>query len=94
MRMPEAARCRRVRRGRDGSARPSRASLWWLLGPFALYVLALPLYNRVEPIVLGLPFFLFWMLLATLLTPGCVWLAARGDPLWGADREARRRERR
>jgi hypothetical protein len=91
--MPEAARYRRVLR-RRGSARASRASLWWLSGPFLLYVLALPLYNRVEPIVLGLPFFLFWMLLATVLTPGCVWLAARGDPLWQADREARRRERR
>ena len=93
MRMSEAARYRRVRCGR-GSARPSRTSLWWLFGPFVLYVPALPLYNRVEPIVLGLPFFLFWMLVATLLTPGCIWLAARGDPLWRADCEARRRERR
>lgn len=71
--------------------RASRASLWWLLGPFVLYVVALPLYNRVEPIVLGMPFFVFWMLLATLLTPVCVWLAARRDPLWLADRESSRR---
>lgn len=69
-----------------------RKSLWWLLGPIVLYVVALPLYNRIEPIVLGLPFFMFWMLLATLLTPACVWLAARRDPLWRADRDRRRGE--
>ncbi|KEI43140.1 DUF3311 domain-containing protein [Saccharopolyspora rectivirgula] len=64
----------------------NRKSLWWLLGPVVLYICALPLYNRIEPIVLGLPFFMFWMLLATLLTPGFIWLAARKDPVWLADR--------
>ncbi len=64
-----------------------RRSLWWLLGPVVLYVLALPLYNRVEPVILGLPFFMAWTLLATVLTPGCVWLAARKDPLFRADRD-------
>lgn len=67
-----------------------RKSLWWLLGPVLLYLVALPLYNRVEPVVLGLPFFMFWTLLATLLTPACIWLAARKDPLWRADRERER----
>lgn len=62
-----------------------RKSLWWLMGPVVLYVLALPLYNRIEPVVLGLPFFMAWILLATLLTPLCIWLAARKDPLWNAD---------
>ncbi|GAA4886131.1 MULTISPECIES: DUF3311 domain-containing protein [Saccharopolyspora] len=65
----------------------NRRSLWWLLGPVVLYVVALPLYNRIEPVILGLPFFMFWTLLATLLTPGFIWLAARKDPLWIADRE-------
>ncbi|MER7009965.1 DUF3311 domain-containing protein [Saccharopolyspora sp. NPDC000359] len=67
-----------------------RKSLWWLMGPVLLYLVALPLYNRVEPVVLGLPFFMFWMLLATLLTPACIWLAARKDPLWRADRDIER----
>ncbi|MBB5155269.1 DUF3311 domain-containing protein [Saccharopolyspora phatthalungensis] len=69
-----------------------RKSLWWLFGPVVLYVLALPLYNRIDPVVLGLPFFMFWTLLATLLTPACIWLAARKDPLWRADRERGRRD--
>ena len=64
-----------------------RRSLWWLLGPVVLYLVALPLYNRVEPTVLGLPLFMFWTLIATLLTPGCIWLAARKDPLWRDSRE-------
>lgn len=67
-----------------------RRSLWWLLGPVVLYVLALPLYNRVEPVVLGLPFFMAWMLLATVLTPVFIWLAARKDPLFQADRDRKR----
>lgn len=62
-----------------------RRSLWWLLGPPVLYLVALPLYNRVEPVIVGLPFFMAWTLFATLLTPVCIWLAARGDPLWKAD---------
>lgn len=64
-----------------------RKSLWWLFGPIVLYVLALPLYNRIEPVILGLPFFMAWMLLATVSTPLCIWLAARRDPLWRADQE-------
>ncbi|MFI0469336.1 DUF3311 domain-containing protein [Saccharopolyspora sp. 5N102] len=67
-----------------------RKSLWWLLGPVVLYLLALPLYNRIEPVVLGLPFFMFWTLIATLLTPACIWLAARKDPLWRSDRRRTR----
>ncbi len=69
-----------------------RRSLWWLLGPVVLYILALPLYNRIEPVILGLPFFMAWTLLATILTPVCVWLAARNDPLFQADRKRDRSE--
>jgi hypothetical protein len=36
-----------------------------------------------------MPFLLFWLLLATLLAPVFVRLAAKGDPVWAA---ARRRE--
>jgi hypothetical protein len=70
----------------------NRSSLLWLLAPFILYIGALPWVNRVHPLVLGMPFFLFWMLLATLLTPLTIYLAARGDPAWQADREGADRE--
>ncbi|WP_223840425.1 DUF3311 domain-containing protein [Saccharopolyspora pogona] len=44
----------------------------------------------MEPVFLGLPFFIFWTFLATLLTPACIWLAARKDPLWRSNRDRRR----
>ena len=56
-----------------------RPHLLWLLGPFVLFLGAVPLVNRVDPTVAGLPFLAFWMLLATLATPALVWLAYRGD---------------
>ncbi|WP_343245137.1 DUF3311 domain-containing protein [Streptomyces sp. SID14478] len=56
-----------------------RPHLLWLLVPFVLYIGALPFVNRVEPVVLGLPFLFLWLLAATLLTPVAVWLTWRGD---------------
>ncbi|MBH1932858.1 DUF3311 domain-containing protein [Streptomyces sp. AV19] len=56
-----------------------RPALLWLLAPYALYLGALPLVDRVHPTVLGLPFLFFWLLLATLLTPVAVLLARRAD---------------
>lgn len=42
-----------------------------LLGaiPFLTLVFALPLVNRIEPVIFGLPFLLFWMLCWVALTP-------------------------
>jgi hypothetical protein len=37
--------------------------------PFITLVFALPLVNRIEPIILGLPFLLFWILSWVVLTP-------------------------
>ncbi|MCX5200965.1 DUF3311 domain-containing protein [Streptomyces sp. NBC_00237] len=56
-----------------------RPHLLWLGVPYVLYLGALPLVNRVEPVVLGLPFLFVWLLGATLLTPLAVWLTWRGD---------------
>ena len=33
------------------------------------------LWDRIHPMVLGLPFNLFWIMLWTLLTPVCLWRA-------------------
>ena len=48
-----------------------------LLGavPFLTLVLALPFVNRVEPMVFGLPFVLFWILLWVALTPVSLFFA-------------------
>jgi hypothetical protein len=36
-----------------------------------------PLWDRVRPLMLGLPFNLFWLILWMLLTPCCMWGAYR-----------------
>ena len=41
--------------------RPSRASLLIALIPFAAMCFSVSLWDRVEPMVLGLPFNLFWL---------------------------------
>ncbi|MFJ7269760.1 DUF3311 domain-containing protein [Streptomyces sp. NPDC099050] len=47
--------------------------------PFVLFVGVLPLANRVEPALGGVPFLFLWFVGATLLTPLAVWLTWRGD---------------
>jgi hypothetical protein len=66
-----------------------RRSLLWLIVPFALFVGALPVANRVDPVILGLPFLAFWVLLSVILSPLAIWLAARHDPLFAADEPER-----
>ena len=43
--------------------------------PFIMLVLALPLVNRINPIILGLPFILFWIFFWIVLTPGFLYVA-------------------
>jgi hypothetical protein len=62
-----------------------RRSLLWLTVPFLLFVLAIPLANRADPVILGLPFLFFWALLSVLLSPLAIWLATRGDPYFARD---------
>ena len=45
--------------------------------PFVTLVFALPLVNRIHPIILGLPFLLFWILLWVALTPLILFIADR-----------------
>jgi hypothetical protein len=66
-----------------------RRSLLWLIVPFALFVFALPLANRIDPVIFGLPFLAFWVLLSVILSPLAIWLASRGDPLFAADEPER-----
>lgn len=43
--------------------------------PFITLVFALPLVNRIEPIILGLPFLLFWIISWVVLTPLILFVA-------------------
>lgn len=43
--------------------------------PFIALVLMLPLVNTINPVILGLPFILFWIFLWVLATPGLLYIA-------------------
>jgi Protein of unknown function (DUF3311) len=52
---------------------PSRGALLFGLIPFATMCFLVPLWDRVEPMVLGLPFNLFWLISWIVLSPVCLW---------------------
>ena len=72
-----------------------RRSLWLLLVPFVVFLVALPFVNHIHPLIFGVPFFTIWMLVGVVCTPVAVWLAARYDPLYGGSpsNETAERER-
>jgi len=53
----------------------TRLALIFATIPFLTLVFALPFVNRIEPVILGLPFVLFWILLWVVLTPAVLWAA-------------------
>jgi len=57
--------------------RPSPGAILLGLIPFAATCFSVSLWDRVYPIVLGLPFNFFWLISWLLLTPVCMWGAYR-----------------
>jgi hypothetical protein len=57
--------------------RPSLGSILLGLIPFAGSCFSVSLWDRVYPMVLGIPFNLFWLISWLLLTPLCMWGAYR-----------------
>jgi len=45
--------------------------------PFVLTLGAIPFANRIDPIILGLPFLHFWLLVGMIITPICTYLIYR-----------------
>ncbi|MGA2989005.1 MAG: DUF3311 domain-containing protein [Candidatus Korobacteraceae bacterium] len=58
--------------------KPSLGSLLVGLIPFVAICFTVSLWDRVDPMVLGLPFNLFWLILWIVITPPIMW--------WGAYR--------
>jgi hypothetical protein len=50
------------------------------LPPFIGMLVLVPLVNRTEPFVLGLPFLLFWVVLWVILTSVCMTIVYFIDP--------------
>jgi hypothetical protein len=57
--------------------RPSIGAMILGLIPFAAMCFSVPAWDRVHPIVFGLPFNLFWLLAWIVLTSACMWGAHR-----------------
>jgi len=57
--------------------RPSLGSILLGLIPFAGACFSVSLWDRVYPVILGLPFNFFWLISWILLTPLCMWGAYR-----------------
>lgn len=57
--------------------RPSLKSILLGLIPFAAVCFSVPLWDRIEPMMLGLPFNLFWLISWILVTPLFMWAAYR-----------------
>ncbi len=59
------------------TVRPSLAAIIVGLIPWMAICFSVVLWDRVEPMVLGLPFNLFWLVLWIVLTPVVMWAACR-----------------
>jgi hypothetical protein len=70
--------------------KPSVAALLLALVPFVAMCFTVSLWDRIEPMPLGIPFNLFWLICWIILTPLCMWGAYRveaaRDARQGADR--------
>jgi hypothetical protein len=60
-----------------GVKRPSWGSILLGLIPFAASCFSVSLWDRIYPMVLGIPFNFFWVILWMVLTPVCLWGAYR-----------------
>jgi len=57
--------------------RPSLGAILLALVPFIAMCFSVPLWDRVHPMLLGIPFNLFWLILWIVLTPLCMFAAYR-----------------
>jgi hypothetical protein len=61
----------------DHVQRPSGKALLMGLVPFVAMCFSVPLWDRIYPRILGLPFNLFWLALWIVLSSACMELARR-----------------
>jgi len=57
--------------------KPSPGALLLGLIPFAAMCFSVALWDRVDPMILGVPFNLAWLIGWIVLTPLCMWAAYR-----------------
>jgi Protein of unknown function (DUF3311) len=68
--------------------KPSTAALALGLIPFAAMCFSVPLWDRIDPMVFGMPFNLFWLIAWIVLSPLCLWVAYRVEATHAKRRES------
>jgi hypothetical protein len=64
-------------RGPVSVRKPSAGALFLALIPFVAMCLSVPLWDRIYPMILGIPFNLFWLIAWIVLSTFCMWGAYR-----------------
>ena len=59
--------------------RPSLGAVLLGLIPFAGICFFVPFWDRIYPMVMGMPFNMFWLVLWIVISPLCMWGAYRLD---------------
>jgi hypothetical protein len=57
--------------------KPSPAALSLALIPFLAMCFSVPLWDRIHPMLLGLPFNMLWLIVWIVLSSLCMWCAYR-----------------
>jgi hypothetical protein len=57
--------------------KPSPAALSLALIPFLTMCFSVPLWDRIHPMLLGLPFNMLWLIVWIVLSSLCMWCAYR-----------------
>jgi hypothetical protein len=72
--------------------KPSIGAILFALIPFVAICFSVSLWDRIDPMVLGLPFNFFWMIAWLLLTPLCLWGAYRHETPRTSEPHSRRED--
>ncbi len=67
--------------------RPSWPALALGLIPFIAICFTVGVWDRIHPVVAGLPFNIFWLMLWMVLAPVCMWGAYRLERRTGEERD-------
>ena len=59
--------------------KPSLGAILFALIPFVAICFSVSLWDRIDPMILGLPFNFFWLIAWLHLTPLCMWGAYRQE---------------
>jgi amino acid transporter len=65
--------------------KPSLGAILFALIPFVAICFSVSLWDRIYPMILGLPFNFFWLIAWLLLTPLCMWGAYRQEAARASD---------